>query len=399
MPEKYHRVVSLCSGIGGLDAAAEQVFGKGCTSHLVEINPDCRKLLEARFPESKLLEDMSRVGALELGTNPFLMMGGPPCQAFSLAGRRGGLSDARGNLTLDYVRLSNELDPEYILYENVPGLLSSKDNAFGHFLAELVGCDAPLISSHKRGRWPDAGLVAGPKRVAAWRCLDAQFFGLAQRRKRVFVLAGRDPGNFSVAKILFESQSGSRHPSTGRVKREDIATTLRSRSARPGINPPGRGGEDDANIVLQPLCIDGQNSAVLRGDICGTLQGEAMKRQSTGHMVAVPFGSGKTSGPQDVSDSIKSHHFRNDFESETIIVGPLASGTDKGDQDPLVQYSGMGVRRLTPTETLRLQGFPDSWLDGLGFSDSKKYRMVGNSVAVPVIKFILQRLHDHHNQK
>lgn len=133
---------------------------------------------------------------------PEWLVAGTPCQSFSFAGLRGGLSDARGNLTLEFLRLVHALrrsgSLRGFLWENVPGILSHAENPFGCFLSGIVGADAPLRSPLKRGRWPGAGMVDGPLGRAAWRVQDAQFHGLAQRRERVFVVAsfvdGIDPG-------------------------------------------------------------------------------------------------------------------------------------------------------------------------------------------------------------
>ena len=131
---------------------------------------------------------------------PQVIAGGTPCQSFSVAGLRQGLADERGNLTLAFVRFANAVDNlrrhlgkdgPLVVWENVPGIFSSQDNAFGCFLAGLAGSDRPLVSSR---RWTDAGVALGPRRAVAWRCLDAQYFGLAQRRKRVFVVASPRSG-------------------------------------------------------------------------------------------------------------------------------------------------------------------------------------------------------------
>ncbi len=154
------------------------------------------------------------------------------CQAFSVAGKRMSLDDARGNLTLAYVVLAHELARSHglrnAIWENVPGVLNTKDNAFGCFLGALVGHDTAFPQPRGAG-WPCAGMVDGPRGRAAWRVLDAQFFGLAQRRERVFVVAdfgdGADP-----VQVLFERKGLQGHSAPRREKGERTTGTLAART-------------------------------------------------------------------------------------------------------------------------------------------------------------------------
>ena len=161
-----------------------------------------------------------------------MLCGGTPCQAFSYAGKRRSLDDYRGNLSLTFCDIADSIDevrticgdePCIVFWENVPGVLSTKDNAFGCFLGQLVGADAPLSSGAKR--WPCAGVVAGPKRKAAWRVLDAQHFGAPQRRRRVFVVASArervDP-----AEILFERKGVRGNPAESGGEGQDAAEAV-----------------------------------------------------------------------------------------------------------------------------------------------------------------------------
>lgn len=191
------RFGSVCSGIEAASAAWAPLGWKA--AWFSEIEPFPCEVLKHHFPGVTNMGDMTllpeRIASGEVEP-PDMLCGGTPCQAFSYAGKRLSLDDYRGNLTLTFCEIADSIDhvrticgdePCIIFWENVPGVLSTKDNAFGCFLGQLVGADAPLSSGAKR--WPSAGVVAGPKRKAAWRVLDAQYFGVPQRRRRVFVVA------------------------------------------------------------------------------------------------------------------------------------------------------------------------------------------------------------------
>lgn len=179
------------------------------------------------------LPEAVRSGAAEA---PDVLCGGTPCQSYSIAGRREGLSDDRGQLTITFVELADAIDerraargeqPCVVFWENVPGVLSSKDNAFGYFLADLAGEDLPLEPAGKR--WTNAGVVLGPKRAVAWVVKDAQYFGLAQRRQRVFVVASAREG-FDPAAVLFEFEGVRRDSAPSRETGQDVAGTLAART-------------------------------------------------------------------------------------------------------------------------------------------------------------------------
>ena len=186
--------MSLASGIEAASVAFEPLGWKAVS--LSEIDPFACAVLAHHYPEVPNFGDMTRF--MEWPEEAFaaadIVVGGPPCQAFSVAGMRAGLNDARGNLTLTYAELIDHADdvrarrgrpPVVALYENVPGILSDKTNAFGCLLAALAGEDEPIVVK----KWPRAGVVDGGRRRVAWVTLDAQYFGVAQRRRRVFVLA------------------------------------------------------------------------------------------------------------------------------------------------------------------------------------------------------------------
>ena len=221
----FPTLASVCSGIGGAELAfhglAEPVL-------MAEIAPFPRAVLQHRFPNVPLRDDFTAL--IEAPPLVDILTGGTPCQAFSVAGRRLSLEDARGNLTLAFVLLFDAIDaarrdaglkPAVCLWENVPGVLSTKDNAFGCFLGALAGNDSPLEPPAK-GKWSKSGLVVGPTRKVAWRVTDSQFFGLAQRRRRLFVVAGSGDG-FDPSKVLFEPEGVQRHTPPSRSQGKAVA--------------------------------------------------------------------------------------------------------------------------------------------------------------------------------
>jgi len=225
------RFGSVCSGIEAASVAWHPLGWEA--AWLSEIEPFPCAVLKHHYPQVPNLGDMTllpnRIASGEVEA-PDVFCGGTPCQAFSVAGLRQSLDDSRGNLSLIFCEIANAIDnirliqqssPAIIFWENVPGVLNTKDNAFGCFLAGLAGESDALIPSG--GRWTDAGFIDGPKRAVAWRVLDAQYFGLAQRRKRVFVVASaRD--DFDPAEVLFEFDGVRRDIAPSRETRKEVAT-------------------------------------------------------------------------------------------------------------------------------------------------------------------------------
>ena len=208
------RFGSVCSGIEAASVAFAPLGWKA--AWFSEIEPFPCEVLKHHYPDVPNYGDMTMLpqrildGEIEA---PEMLCGGTPCQAFSVAGQRKSLDDERGNLSLTFCEIANAIDtvrtlhgqqPAIIFWENVPGVLSTRDNALGCFLAELVGSNLPLTTGADGNKWPSAGLVVGPKRQAAWRTLDAQHFGVPQRRRRVFVVASAR-NDFDPSKVLFES--------------------------------------------------------------------------------------------------------------------------------------------------------------------------------------------------
>lgn len=239
------RFLSVCSGIEAASVAFGPLGWKAIGFSEIEKHPSA--VLKHHYPDVPNYGDFTKINVNDLGRVDILC-GGTPCQAFSVAGLRNSLDDARGNLSLEFVRLSHELADNNglrnVIWENVPGVLSTSDNAFGCFLGGLVGSDDPVLPPAGRS-WPDKGMVIGPKGRAAWRCLDAQYFGLAQRRRRVIVVAdfgnGADP-----ASVLFERASLQGNSAPSRETRKEVAGTIGARTGR------SVGSQDAANGHMIP---------------------------------------------------------------------------------------------------------------------------------------------------
>ena len=256
---------SVCSGIEAATLAWKPLGMRASWFSEIEAFPSA--VLAHHYPNVPNHGDMTKLAALVLAGKipaPDVLVGGTPCQAFSVAGMREGLTDPRGALTIKYVELADAVDyvragqrkpASVIVWENVPGVLSDKGNAFGCFLGALAGEDCELQPSGKR--WSDAGCVYGPKRTIAWRVLDAQYFGLAQRRRRVFVIASARDG-FDPTEVLFEREG----------TRRDIPPGWPAKLAlHPTLTAQGGGSLDDREAyVLEPDGI--RRTSVIEWERC-----------------------------------------------------------------------------------------------------------------------------------
>ena len=222
-----------------------------------EIDKFPSAVLKRHWPHVLNLGDMTKIDASQLECD--VLVAGTPCQSFSIAGARKGLNDARGNLTFTYVEIVHAIRHlRYAVWENVPGVLSDKTNAFGCLLAGLVGADAPMVPINRKWgavphfdaerydvhrtfgwqycRWPSAGMASGPLGRAAWRVFDAQYFGLAQRRERVLLVFCPAAGGGDPCAVLFERKGLSGNPPTRQKEGERITGTLSARTQGGGAD-------------------------------------------------------------------------------------------------------------------------------------------------------------------
>lgn len=324
------RYGSVCSGIEAASVAWESLGWQAAWFAEIEAFPSA--VLAHHWPDVANLGDMTKIAAAvrsgEVET-PEVVAGGTPCQSYSIGGKRQGLSDPRGQLTLSYVELADAIDSKrrgngdqeaIFIWENVPGAFSSKDNAFGYFLAGMAGeteafepgprpatgCSSKYWRWHKKASkhipvWSKRGVVIGRQRRVAWRTFDAQYFGLAQRRPRILLIASART-DIDPAKILFESDSMRR------------------------TNPPSK-------QTPVPVCLTARGA--------GSLD-----------------------------------------DRETYIVTPERR-----------------IRHLMPIENERQMGFPDNhtmipWRGkpAADCPDGPRYKAIGNSMAVPVMRWIGDRI-------
>ena len=318
------RYLSICSGIEAATAAWHPLGWQ--PAGFAEIDRFPSAVLAHHYPQVQNHGDFTTIQADQLGGPVDLLVGGTPCQSFSVAGLRGGLDDDRGNLALQFACLAQRVQPRWVLWENVPGVLSS--NGGRDFGAILGGLEQLGYG------W-------------AYRVLDAQYFGVPQRRRRVFVVGCL--GDYRrAAAVLFERHSLQGHSAPSR-KAGQTAPTIPSR--RTGGGGLGTDFDCDGGLVAQCLST----------------------------------GTGR----------------RYDPETETLIAHTLkgegfdASEDGTGRGVPYL-FASAAVRRLTPRECERLQGFPDDytlipWRGGVA-ADGPRYKALGNSMAVPVMRWIGERI-------
>lgn len=395
------RYGSLCSGIEAATAAwhglgwAPAWFSQFDPEHSYKSGPDFPSaVLAHHYPTVPNLGDMTAADWMDKAANLGdidVLVGGTPCQAFSVAGLRQGLNDSRGQLSLRFCEIANAANPQVVIWENVPGVLSDSTNGFGCLLAGLAGEDGAL--QPPGGKWTDAGVVFGPERTIAWRILDAQYFGVAQRRRRVFVVACPAAGGLNPAEILFEFDG---------VRRDSAP----SREAGQGAAAGADGGADGASGSGWRAESDGVAAVATfdwqKGNDVGNPRPSTMNMEEE---CSLTIGTSRVPAVTHFGDDLShldgvavSENQRAEV-CETGVVRSVTKGGGKPGQGfPATRQAGC-VRRLTPTECERLQGFPDGYTlipwkskAATACPDGPRYKALGNSMAVPCMAWIGRRI-------
>lgn len=419
-----YTLASLFDGIGGFPYAAS--FYNIASLWASEIVPACVSVTQKHFPDMIHAGDITQLHGGKLPPVDIVTFGSP-CQGLSLAGQRRGLADERSGLFMEAIRIIDEMReathgeyPRFALFENVPGALSSAGGRdFAAVLQSFTKAEIPMPYS---GRWANAGMVRGGGVDLAWCVYDAQYFGTAQRRRRLFLVcdfAGRSAGE-----ILFVPKSLRGYFEAGGTPRQGLTAFAESRPdtaggeivvlndqggvsltvERSGLSPTLR-SQTHGNLPVVAAGFDLQqitsktNRSTLRPvqpTLCGTGQP---------HVVTMATGQANAEVLADIAPTLNCNH------EQPLLVHPQIAGTLCASGAGLSRPAGMGsetdfcitryadliVRRLTPLECERLQGFGDFWTeyghDGRAVSDTSRYQMLGNSVAVPCVAYIMQGIY------
>lgn len=384
------RYLSVCSGIEAATVAWEPLGWEAVAYSEIEKFPSA--VLKHHYPDVPNLGDMTNYREWETdGTD--LVVGGTPCQSFSVAGLRAGMDDPRGNLALVFCGLVEQVRPRWVVWENVPGVLSSDEGRdFGAFLGGL------------------AELGYG----VAYRVLDAQYFGLAQRRKRVFVVGclgdWRGP-----AAVLLERSGLYGDPSPGRETGSHVAGTLEAGAGRRRGDSQSVGSLTAAGVGT---CGADDNQGQAGHLVAHTLKGEGFDASEDGTgrgTPIIPFDTTQITSktnrcqpkagdpchplaagahPPSVAFTTKDHGQDATEDLAPTLRAMPGDHANGGGQIGVQQ--GLGVRRLTPRECERLQGFPDDYTlvpyRKKPAADGPRYKALGNSMAVPVMRWIGERI-------
>ena len=394
--------------LGGIIAGITPVWSS-------EIEPFPIRVTEKRLPQMKHYGDVSKISGADLEPVDIITFGSP-CQDMSVAGRRAGLDGARSGLFFQAVRIIKEMrakyqKPRFIVWENVRGALSSAGgDDFRRVLEEICNVKKSDVSIPESEKWNSSGLIMGDDFSVAWRVLDAQYWGVPQRRKRIYLVADFDGD--SAGKILFDSEGVSGHSEKMQAARKDFARTAQNGAGETGGVLNDQGG---MLVLFDNHSQDSRYNGPLK--LSPSLNTQLGTGGNNAPLVCVPTSA------DNLYCMSKSYHFAHATPDQADAL----VATDY--KCPPVVNADWRVRMITPLECARLQGFPDWWTDGLtdenpsdeevqkwqGIfdewcdingkkhkspaqvrkwlmtepTDAAKYKMWGNGVALPCVIFVL----------
>lgn len=401
------KLISLFTGVGGFDLGFEDA---GFTTvGQCEIDPHAMRVLNHHWPDVPKHDDIATLDGMAFGPAEVVTFGSP-CQDLSVAGGRAGLDGERSGLFTEAMRFIREMQagtdgqyPQVVLWENVPGAYSS--NGGKDFAAVLESMVGGAVESPE-GRWGNAGVAFGPKGTAEWRTLDSQHFGVAQRRRRVFVVYR--PGARTAGEVLLEP----------RGVRRDTEPSGAARTSDAGSPPGGPGAHGESGLARTITTKEGTRYdpevETLLPEVMPTVcAAHGGKDASPAGLLPLAFtvragmGDGGKGylGSEDKAPALTATG-RSQWLADPIAFRQKSSaeaGLSLGNLSPTLEATepqhavsqGYRVRRLTPLEVERLQGFPDNFTAVGGMADSHRYRFMGNAVTVPVARWIAERIRNY----
>ena len=394
------KYLSVCSGVEAATVAWHSLGWQPVAFSEIESFPSA--VLAHHYPNVPNLGDMTKYKEWNLNESIDILVGGTPCQSFSVAGLRKGLEDPRGNLALTYVGILDRFRPKWFIWENVPGVLSSGGGRdFGSFLGAVAECGYGF----------------------AYRVLDAQNFGVPQRRRRVFVVGHL--GDWKpAAEVLFESESLSGDFKSGRKTRKSVTGFVESSFGQyredviAGTTKASGGvlggGSETFLTVYENHPSDSRVKEM--GETCQTVtstwgtgggnipfvQNVSYALQGSGSTSKRSNGMGYKEEQSYTLNTTDVHGVAFGWQNSShqgMSVDTISPTLDKS-KTPAVYAASTAVRRLTPVECERLQGFPDNYTQipwnkkvSVDCPDGLRYKAMGNSMAVPVMNWIGTRIH------
>lgn len=411
---------SLFDGIGGWQLAAVHAGVKPIWSSEIEKFP--LAVTRKRFPDTKQLGDVTKITDVEPVD---IVCAGSPCQDLSIAGKREGLAGERSGLFINAINIVRQMrmstagkQPRFFIWENVPGAFTSGSERGADFRAVLESIAETDIPMPKDGRWANAGMVQCPKCEIAWRVLDAQYWGVPQRRRRIFLVADFATEKRCAAEVLFVEQSVPGDTAESSTARKEVAAVAGdgaevSSWCRAG-NIINRIVESEKSSTLAARdyksarrFVEYSKPELASGKSCtGTLMANASTKLWSGDQEAFSGNYFVIDKQQEVPLYDISH--RNDGVREiprgacNTLVARMGTGGGNvavlNEADRQKTDDAQTVRRLTVTECERLQGLPDGYTDvsvnGKPASERDRLMALGNGMAQPCADYVIQRIVD-----